>query len=277
MVLGCSFSAGEELIDEHYVDNYWDFLKYPQEKYDISKHDKMFDIVFSKCGGPKKYDEKCKELAWPATLEKKLNDTEVINHSLSGMGVDAYNFILNNDVSKFTGRNFNKNIKKDILEADILIWQITYEPRIIFTIDDFIVSLSNKRHIKHNLNKQNETVIPKWKKTILTDYYEITFDENQYLKKLNNLLNYVLLYRATLGKHSVVFSFYNNITDNKWNIIDSEYIHVLDKNIGIVDDMINNEELKRKESYQQFGHPTKKVHDLFANRMEKFLKEKGLV
>ena len=272
-ILGCSHTAGSELMDEYIFDNYWDYKKdknFIPNYDDFQIHQKKILEIYN--GNMHKYQDDCKQLNWATTLSKKVpNRINVRDHSYEGVGISFFRFLYNN-YKNMTKWHHNKNIKirkrlkKHILESDVLIWQLTDEPRYFFNYNNLIY-ISHSIDVLENSIKMIGT-IDKWKIKNLINYYKHMHDQKRYMDELLNFLDMIILKRILLKKHTLIFSFDgNSIYEKGYKNIESKYVKYEALPYGLKENFIKQGKILRKDVKLKFNHITKKVHDLTANFM----------
>jgi len=296
-IVGCSFTEGAELHDEHLIENYWDFKKIDPALYlrnlkpsprDYYLRARRVRKIYK--NNLRKYTEDCKQWAWPATFKKIIKkECNIIDHSLGGSGIAFFQYLYNlKDIKNLpiTTEQYifdRKDFKKNVLESDLLIWQLTNEPRYFITVKDEKSSLLAVEIAQMKIALEFPAAkIIKWKRKMLLDYYENVFDEYQFFKQKINFLHYILYQRILAKKHTILFSVYDTNFENiEFKKIDSKYVHYLndvnDNKAGLVNKFIDKKLVNRVDTYCEFMHPTKKVHKLIADHINKYITRKGLL
>jgi hypothetical protein len=286
-VVGCSNTEGDELYDEYIFDNYWDFLKIPVNQYlttdinflEFNAHMQKIHETLPR----DEYIKKCKELAWPQKLREELkHEYKILDHSLGGSGIDffqhVYNssFIENENIEVLNRRGF----KDYVLGYDILIWQLTEEPRHFLKLKNEPNSILtvNVETMEFNLKCSS---VPKWKRKIILDYYINIFDSLHFFKQKMNFLDSILYQRALNKKHTIIFSVFNhNLASINYSPVKSEYVHwgsTFTNPNGIVAEFVKTGLINQGDTYQKYRHPSKKVQILIAEYLNKYLKEQGIL
>lgn len=290
-ILGCSHTEGAELPDSTLFENYWDFLKYDSMEYmcrpiilqDYSDH--MLKIYNMYDGDMEKYNIECRKLSWTATLRKNLNGINIIDHSKGGTGIDFFHYLyLCGDSLKEENHSMvldRKDIKKDMLDSELLIWQLTDEPRYFISIKDTFKNVLsvNLGHLKAML-KLND--IEKWRGKIILNYYENCFDEDRYLKEKIEFLNYIATQRTLLKKKTIFFSFFKTEMINRGlNPVDTKWVKWLGfddlNNEGMVMKFVNEGIIAHTETYSKFRHSTVKVQKLVGEYISNYIKTEGIM
>lgn len=292
-VLGCSFSAGIELKDEEFIPDYWSYKTDPSFKqlpFDYEAFQKHNDLINKHYNFDiKKYVEDCKALSWPALLEEMNPGVKVLNDSQPGCGISYYQLMYNNysiymneNLSQF---NIIENFKEKLIGSDLLIWQLTTEPRFSFPwqIDDdkrSIVIGVDVDHLIGCIDGEPGKCIPKWKKKILKDYYSYIIDIEEYLKNLMNFLEFILYQRIAAKKPSIVFGMYNtNIEMINYQRIKNPYVFYdkMHPEIGLVPSIISNRSLDMMDSSCKFNHPSRRIHKIIAKYFNAFIDRNNLL
>ena len=288
VILGCSYTEGVELYDPIIFKNYWESKKtdpyWGQSKSRFDESIKHWDMIaeYYKEKGAYTYYDDCRKTSWPTLLQEKIKEFDIYNYSLHGSGLDI--------IQKMTNTRYIEN-KNDILyqfitdrpdfrthlfEDDILIWQLTTEPRYCVSINENHIMGTRVSVMKHKFNKDKNA--PSWKKKIALDFYENVFNEKEFLREKLDFFNYVLLKRHLLGKKTYVFSIHTNfhkfgITENDIekpesvvflnNIINENYIDKIKTKYNISD----------KDSVMKYGHMSQDIHDKIAGEIYHLIKE----
>jgi len=120
---GDSFTAGDELAGDYFVPGYTSHL-YPDGQPMDKKRSRIVDKLMFHTNKlyfdhnlKTKYENLCKEKAWPSYLEKILNDTDVIN--CAGAGIS------NAEISHRTIENFCR-YKNEYKNISIILMATTY-------------------------------------------------------------------------------------------------------------------------------------------------------
>lgn len=280
-ILGCSFTTGDETIDEYMIPNYWDlelrtgtsgyknykkdYIKLTNILYD--KYKKKFgDMSFSEF--KIKYENDCRKLSWVQRF-KSLDNTTVHDFSETGAGIDYFQYLYNN--------TDNKNFKQNIIDDDLLIWQLTVEPRYFLTMKNsnlpiLVTSLFN---IKINFdNKTKQTDLEKWKQKILIDYYELLFDEERFLKEKENFLELIILKRLKNNKPTIILNmFRSNVNIQYLKYLEGPKVHFIGfDNLPIYNELIENKTIVEEKSICRFEHPTRKTQKQISKYIMKYIK-----
>jgi len=288
LILGCSFSAGDELADpDIFGDAYWDYLNESKEERQkrINSNDYrdwMSDILKLYKGDREKYVDDCQKYVWGTLLQEKLKDYKIINYASGGIGISLYQYLYNNPIYAYV-RIPKYKLAEKINNSDILIWQITLEPRYTFVADKEIVTPASKSFGVENIENMK---INHYKKKIIKDYFIHCVNPFEIYKKNINFANYIALKRSSEKKKTIFFSFFN---DDFWQvhkesfdtITDNPYVHyVNDLNEykgGLVDKYHKEKIISVEKDYLRFGHPNHKIQKLVAKDIYDFLCDNGVV
>jgi hypothetical protein len=292
-ILGCSHSTGAELHDEHLFDDYWDFL---QEK-ERSSHIKEYLIHIQKIekmygNNLYEYMKDCKQWSWIIHFEKLFkNNVDIQDFSLEGTGIDFFQYLYNFDEIKKQNEikyipefiKYRTDLKKQILDSDLLIWQLTEEPRLFITSKGsgfFLLSttLANlSRMVKNKWNRD----FSKRDIKLLLDYYENVFDEEKHFHKITNFIDYIISERTLRKKKTIFFSvFRTNLLKINYRPKNSEYVHwcgLEPDDSGIVNELVAKQKITIDESSLKFGHPSKKCQQLMAEYVFNYINNFGLI
>ncbi len=237
-ILGCSHSAGAETPDEDLFENYWDFL-----------------------------------------LNKMHPSWKINNYAVSGTGIDFiqknYNYDWNMDNRELNDRNILcPEYKKNIQNCDLLLWQLTDEPRYtVVTNEQHSFNCVNVSFIRNNLSSDAKNT-PMWKQTIIQDYYENLLNERCFFNEKMNFLKMVLLERISKGKLSIVFTMFGQTREHIFTQLDHELVkwYGMGADRGVMDIVEKRHRLDNNMMLGRLGHPSK-----FAQKhVAKFLNEKIL-
>ena len=115
--------------------------------------------------------------SWPGYLSRRNPEWNIKNYAHKGTGVayDRY------------GYNTFKNIKRDILSSDVLVWQLTSEPR-VFNPEPNWPSENDRRHHENHfaypkrlLEAEGLSTAENWKKSLEDAVKEKTFGGEKYI------------------------------------------------------------------------------------------------
>lgn len=296
-ILGCSHTEGAELIDHRYIPNYWDFLKIPAKQYlntrrtleDYMNHWKQVEKNYN--GDPKNYSTETRKLSWVARLKRIFKDTTISDYSHSGIGIDFFQYIYSNqDQTKILNSwckltNQFLNLRDSMINSDLLIWQITNEPRYFVDIKNVNLNLmmTNLADIEFG---SRQTFAPKWQQKMINDYFIFCFNEEQFIQDKKHFLKYIAYKRALLGKKTLIVLFYHTLLF-QYNLApeNSEYIHWLgfdgtgltENKQGLVYKFVREGRIKLEETYCKFGHPTIKLQKLIGSYLSNYILKEGLL
>ncbi len=298
LVLGCSYTNGDELHDEHLFDNYWDFQNGPKYRpICIDTFQSHLDEIMRIYNNDiVRYYDDCRQWTWAAKLDKN-ERVNVTNYAMPGTGIDMVQYVYNlgnmlastDDITwrdEIHARMLYNCYCKDklnmhtlIYDTDILIWQLTNEPRPTFYVGaGSPICFSDRMFAKNAVNNES---LPKWKAKLLLDYYENIYTDINEFKRIETFMKYVVCRRALLGKHTILFSFFppRPPEGKSYDIIDNEFVHYVNNpnNSGLVSDFSNRGEIDQTIARLKFGHPTKQVQLLIGNEIENYLIKEGLI
>jgi len=288
-ILGCSNTEGSELYDKHLFDNYYDFRKdHPYGIIDINQFNEHVKKVMKIYNHDMlKYADDCRKLAWPVKFKKLFVEGVNINDfSLGGSGIDYVQYLYN---LNYMGQNarfckineIRKRLKRKILESDLLIWQLTNEPRFYYTMKNealgmFCVGIQNFR-MSFNNNPSN---IPKWKRDIAVDYYEGIFDEQRYVQEKINFINLIISERKLRKKPTLFITIYTtDLKKHNFKQETGEYVFwsgYENGDIGILGTILEKGIVPREIAFNKFKHPSEESHEAIANYIFNFIKNNGL-
>lgn len=296
-VLGCSNSVGTEVYDEYLFDNYWDFTK-PSNRA-IKKigtcferfmdNNKAIEKIYD--GDMSLYEKDCLTLAWPTILNKYYKDKniEVLNYSKSGSGIDFFHMLYHNmnPYEDTVLQRERKDFKKHIINSDLLIWQVTDEPRFTLTYknNDMLILCTDISQIRDRLRdvETSPFKIKNWKKKVYIDFYETGFHSKRFFREKLNFLNFILYQRILKKKHTIIPAFYEtNFEKAEYEFIDSEYVHYMGfeksgGSRGLIVSLINEKKLEFEKAYCKFGHPAQEAHKAIFNHIKNYINEKQLI
>jgi hypothetical protein len=286
-VLGCSHTAGSELIDEHIIPNYWSFQDEDWER-TFEKFKEHMSYVINYYGGDQiKYEAKCRKLNWVNSLKKKYNgnDVNIIDHSFGGIGIKYFKDLYNKTHKKNLAKDvlFRRRLKEYILESDVLIWQLTVEPRYyeLYTDNQYVIVAHNLETFINNMLIY--TKIPKWQRNLIIDYYKNIHNEIEYRKDLMNFVDLIIYQRSLMKKHTIFFTVSDiDLKEIEYKKIENEYTNWLyvEKNKSIsnlLEYLVMNSKIKRDDTLTKFNHISKNCHELICNYMFDYINDKGLL
>lgn len=291
IILGCSYSAGAEVPDEFIIPGYWDFINdsnfkigYIMEANKEANKVHWKDLMKRYDGDYLKYIEDCYNRAWPSFLKQNIKDINLYNYSVIGVGIDFFQTMYNGFRYKQFTYVFDKlpDFKETLLEADLLIWQMTYEPRFLLTGKDMQIASScvNIGYIQQAFDidylASNEDI--QWKKNLYIKFRETCFDEYRFSIEKINFLNLILNERILRKKPSLIFSLYpSTIQEKGFDINPREYVHHIGlNNKGIFSEMIKD--IKDDPKIMcKFGHPSARSHIEMEKYIRNYIVENNLI
>jgi hypothetical protein len=274
IIIGGSTAAGCELQDEFIIPGYWNFLK--MENFEIQRSQSHWKKIIMSLYNNKweEYTRDCYKLSWPIKLQKKLNNINVHNYTSNKTGIDFYQ-------SLYNGLKYEKltypldelpNFKECVLESDLLIWQITYDPR-------FLLSPKNSVFFQHDFVVNTETKdLVKWKRIVCDKFFENMFDINRFISEKINFLNLIINKRRIIKKPTFLFSLHSSdLTDFGFDITEKDYVYYKGFNeYNLFNEMVKDVKDDPK-LYCKLGHPSVKAHKEIENYIRNFIVSENLI
>lgn len=284
-IIGCSCTAAEETIDEDLVDNYWDFLNKPRlfDNVNLDLRIKYFNHIVKKFykGSYIKYFEECLPYSWATLLQNHLKEKYLTDiYTLSGSGIDFWQFLYNNPESTIINNTVRikeyRIFKENILNSDILIWQLTDEPRLAIKTKDIDYTILSVA-LEDVRRKKMKFEISEWKREVIIDYYESIFDISNFFKEKRNFLDLIITKRTLQKKPTILVQLpptrFINI-DYKFE--NNNLLYLYGSNKGLLSEF-SEDTIPIKDRYCKFGHPSRKCHIAISNFMYSELNKLNLL
>ena len=317
VVIGCSRSTGEEVRDWELDPHYYDAINEPQADWYVRRRDILIpkfmkenpELVIEGVDLAECWDMYNDRFAWPNLLDKEYN---VINYAQRGAGIAFFELLYNlpnivHTVWKgkhITSADYEPKLKYEngslwnkyytddsrfdtnLEEADLLIWQLTNEPRYSLTFNEDL-SVCNSAEFQ-SLEVWLENHMSGKKKHLFLEWYKYYYDVTRVHASNITWIKQLIKIRELKGLKTLIFPIYPTY-NSRMGIKEINNEHT--KSLGMdqdgslsmyADQGLLSEELNlstydlefRKDSYNcKYKHASEKGHVAIADYVNKTLKE----